>query len=131
AVVIGGTLLLFNEAKTIRSENPEHFPRLSERAAKYLTDPATKPETTRDGLKLVKWTPGDELNQAEREKMKKSGVRPATEPTAYWVEIVEEKIKEKDEEGEETGEEKTIKVGRVRYLEGGDLANRKAEEYKG
>src|SRR5262249_28753933 len=42
AVVIGFTLLLFNSAKTIRSEKPEHFPQVSERVVKFLTDPAAK-----------------------------------------------------------------------------------------
>ncbi|MFL5341869.1 MAG: OPT family oligopeptide transporter [Gemmataceae bacterium] len=132
AVVIGFTLLLFNDAKTIRSDNPEHYPRLSEKATKYLLDPQNKQETTtRDGLKLVKWIPGEELTEKERERLRATGARPANSPTAYWVEIVDEMIKVKDEEGEDTGEKKMIKVGRVRYLVGGDLAERKVEDYQG
>src|SRR5260370_12426435 len=126
------TLLLFNNAKTIYSDKPEHFPILPERATKFLLDPQKKPETTsRDGLTLAKWTPGEELTPAEREKLQKAAPRPAAEPSAYWVEIVDEQVKMKDTEGKDTGEIQAIKVGRVRYLIGGDLPNRKTEEYKG
>src|SRR5260370_42313784 len=126
------TLLLFNNAKTIYSDKPEHFPILPERATKFLLDPQKKPETTsRDGLTLAKWTPGEELTPAEREKLQKAAPRPAAEPSAYWVEIVDEQVKMKDTEGKDTGEIQAIKVGRVRYLIGGDLPNRKTQEDKG
>jgi putative OPT family oligopeptide transporter len=127
AIVIGFTLLLFNDSKTIRTPNPDYFPKVGENVTKYLLDPVNGVEsTTRDFIKLYKWTPGSELPEAERKKLTEA--RPATEPTAYWVEIVEEKAAAKDENAEK--KEETIKVGRIRYLIGGDLANRKTEKYK-
>jgi putative OPT family oligopeptide transporter len=128
AVVIGFTLLLFNDSNTIRTPNPDYFPKVGEGVTKFLTDTDFNIETTaRDGIKLYKWVPGSEMPEAERKKLEEA--RPATEPTAYWVEIVEEKVAAKDEGSDKKSE--TIKVGRIRYLIGGDLANRKTEVFKG
>jgi hypothetical protein len=127
AIVIGFTLVVFNNSKTIRSENADYFPKVPDRVTHYLLDPANKIEsTTRDGIKLVQWTSGADLPESEREKA--LSTRPKTEPTGYWVEIIEEKVPPK--EGEEDKKAETIKVGRVRYLIGADMANRKTEEFK-
>jgi predicted ribosomally synthesized peptide with SipW-like signal peptide len=122
AVVIGGTLMLFNSSQTIYSEKPEHFPKVPDAVLKQLTTPGAAAERkTIDGITLVRWDPD-----------KSNPIRTATEPDAYWVEITEEKPEAKKED-EKPGvpEPKPVKVGRVRYLIDPHLPERKTEEYKG
>ncbi|HLZ07263.1 MAG TPA: OPT/YSL family transporter, partial [Chloroflexota bacterium] len=121
AVVIGGTLMLFNSSQTIYSDKPEHFPKVPEAALKQLTAPgATAERKTIDGINVVRWNPD-----------KSNPIRTATEPDGYWVEVTEEKpAAAKDETKAEAPEPKPVLVGRVRFLIDPNLPTRKAEEYK-